>query len=71
MLDVSGMQLDILKGFYCEVKSMKVRDGTKHIMPLLDCWKLNLQQGMFKMAMGSNNMATMLSPFVVNPLTHF
>ena len=53
-LDARGMQgnfwwhLVILKGFYCEVKSMKVGDGMKHFMPLLDHWELDSQQGRFK-----------------------
>jgi hypothetical protein len=31
-----GKYLEIMKGFYCEVKSTKVGDGTKHFMPLSD-----------------------------------
>lgn len=41
--------IDIWKGFFCEVKSTNMGDGTKHFMPLLDRWELDLKEGMFKM----------------------
>ena len=55
--------LVILKGFYCEVKSMKVGDGMKHFMPLLDHWELDSQQGRFKMVVKIDPKASMLPPF--------
>ena len=62
--------LDILKGFYCEVKPTKRGNGTKQFTPLLGRWELNLQQSMFKMPMKSNSKATMLLPYDKCPLAH-
>jgi len=63
--------LDILKGFYYEVKLGNVGIMMKHFIPLFDYWELNLQQGMFKMVVESNSNGTMLPCFDVISLTCF
>ena len=42
---------------------MKVGDGMKHFMPLLDHWELDSQQGRFKMVVKIDPKASMLPPF--------
>lgn len=72
-LDTFNKHLEILKGFYCEPKW--IDDGTegskgrKLVSRLLDSWKLESQQGMFKTAMQSNWQLALEPPFTCNPLT--
>lgn len=61
--------LDVLKQYYCEPKYIQTTEGQRLIPPVLDQWKLDTQQGMFKTAMMSNWERAMEPPFDLNPLT--
>lgn len=61
--------LDVLKEYYCEPKYIQTATGQRLIPPVLDRWKLETQQGMFKTAMMSNWERAMEPPFDLNPLT--
>ncbi|KAG0595346.1 hypothetical protein M758_UG159400 [Ceratodon purpureus] len=61
--------LDVLTDFYCEPKEVQDGDKTRLVPPLLDRWKLQNQQSMFKTAMMSNSERACEPPFYCNPLS--
>jgi len=61
--------MDILKAHYCELRHIQVGEEMKLVQPMLDGWRLESQQGMFKTAMMSNSARVMELPFHVNPVT--
>lgn len=61
--------LQIIKDNYCVPKHIGTGKDEKLIPPVLDAWRLETQQGMFKTAMMSNAERVMEPPFDVNPLT--
>jgi hypothetical protein len=60
--------LDVIKEFYGQPKWIGEDDKKRLIPPLLDCFQLELQQLLFKLAMISNCYAMLEPPFDTNPL---
>jgi hypothetical protein len=61
--------LDIIKAHYGQPKWIGLEEKKKLILPLLDCYNLELQQPLFKLSMASNSLALLEPPFNVNPVS--
>jgi len=61
--------LAVLMDYYYEPKLVEL-DKVKHLVPpILDMYKLETKQGLFKLAMLNNAKKHMEAPFDLNPLT--
>jgi hypothetical protein len=63
--------LNVLKAYYGESKWIMEGDENKQLVPaILDCFQLEVQELLFKLAVLSNAQAAMESLDTLNPLTH-
>jgi hypothetical protein len=62
--------LEVLMVWYYEQKMLWSSESNFVIPPLLNCWYLDFEHGMFKLCMKSNSNAILESPFDFNPLPH-
>jgi len=61
--------LAALMEYYCEPKLIEVEKMKTLVPPILDRYKLQTEQGLFKLAMSTNSKKHMEPPFDLNPLT--
>jgi hypothetical protein len=61
--------LCVIKNWYGVEKTITVDGIQQQCESIVDNWRLDLEQGYFKIAMINNHVVAMLLPYGVNPLT--
>jgi hypothetical protein len=61
--------LDVIKSHYGQPRWIGSEEKRKLILPLLDCYNLELQQPLFKIFHGLESLAMLDPPFDVNPVS--
>jgi hypothetical protein len=61
--------LSMIKQWYGVPKTILVDGVQQQCEPILDSWRLDSEQGYFKITMINNHATAMLPPYDVNPLT--